>query len=231
MERNQEDPWPEGERPQPQADEQPRQQPLSQEPQPRAQQPQRQRSARQRSSRHKGAVDRVREVQFPIALRGYDRSAVDAHLADVTQLVAELEATQLRENVVQRALDEVGEQTSGILQHAHDTAEELRARSRAQAEGRVQRAEREAELIRREAENYVEQVASDTRRLTEDRRRLIEELRQYAEDVLATADDALERLPELLADRPGEGSREADSSTQPTEQLLKIGRASCRERV
>jgi DivIVA domain-containing protein len=85
----------------------------------------RQRSVRPRQSRHKGAVDRVREVQFPLVLRGYDRAAVDAHLAEVAQLVAELEATQLRENVVQRALDEVGEQTSGILQHAHDTAEEI----------------------------------------------------------------------------------------------------------
>ena len=95
----------------------------------------RQRPVRQRPSRHKGAVDRVRDVHFPLALRGYDRTAVDAHLAEVAQLVAELEATQLRENVVQRALDEVGEQTSSVLQHAHDTAEEITARSRSQAEG------------------------------------------------------------------------------------------------
>jgi DivIVA domain-containing protein len=162
-------------------------------------------------------VDRVQEVQFPLVLRGYDRAAVDAHLAEITQLVAELEATQLRENVVQRALDEVGEQTSGILQHAHETAEEIAARSRSQAEGHIQRAEREAELIRREAQQYAERVAADTRRLTEERRRLIEELRQYAEDVLAVADDALERLPELLAERP-EGGFPAQAA-QPTEQL------------
>jgi DivIVA domain-containing protein len=165
-----------------------------------------------RPVRHQGAVDRVRNVQFPLALRGYDRAAVDAHLAAIAQLVAELEATQLRENVVQRALDEVGEQTSSILQHAHDTAEEITARSRSQAEGRLQRAEREAEEIRREAEQYAERVANDTRRLTEERRRLIEELRTYAEAVLSVADDALERLPELLAERP-------EDTTQPTQQL------------
>src|SRR5262249_39216574 len=152
----------------------------------------------------RGAVDRVREVQFPVALRGYDRAAVDAHLAEIAQLVAELEATQLRENVVQRALDDVGAQTSGILQHAHDTAEEIAASSRAQAGGGIQRAEHEAELIRSEAERYSEQVASDTRRLTEERRKLIEELRQFAEDVLSVADDALDRLPELLATAPEE---------------------------
>jgi cell division initiation protein len=156
----------------------------------------------------------VREVQFPLALRGYDRGAVDAHLAEIAQLVAELEATQLRENVVQRALDEVGEQTSGILQHAHETAEEITARSRAQAEGRIQRAERDAETIRRSAEKYGEQVAADMRRLTEERRRLIEELRQFAEDVLATADDALDRLPELL---PPEAKPEPAAQPEPQE--------------
>jgi DivIVA domain-containing protein len=168
---------------------------------------------RQRPSSRLGAVDRVREVQFPLVLRGYDRNAVDGHLAQVAQLVAELEATQLRENVVQRALDEVGEETASILRHAHETAEEITSRSRSQAEGRIQRAEREAEMIRREAQQYAERVANDSRRLTEERRRLIEELRQYAEDVLAVADDALERLPELQAEAPGE------AAAPPTEQL------------
>ena len=184
--------------------------------------PRQQRSVRQRPSRHTGAVDRVRDVQFPLAMRGYDRGAVDAHLAQLAQLVAELEATQLRENVVQRALDEVGEETSGILQHAHETAEEIASRSRSQAEGRIQRAEREAAMIRQEAQQYADRVANDTRRLTEERRRLIEELRHYAEDVLAVADDALERLPELLADRPEDGpppEPEPEAAAQPTEQL------------
>src|SRR4051794_21707518 len=146
-------------------------------PEPPAEQQPRPRTVRQRPSRHRGAVDRVRDVQFPLALRGYDRAAVDAHLAQMAQLVAELEATQLRENVVQRALDEVGEQTSGILQHAHDTAEEITSRSRSQPEGRIQRAEREAEQIRREAQQYADRVANDMGRLTEERRRLIAGLR------------------------------------------------------
>jgi len=127
-------------------------------------------------------------------MRGYERQAVDRYVADVAQLVAELEATQTREGVVQRALDEVGEQTSGILQHAHETAEEIAARSRSQAEGRLQRAEKEADETRREADRYAERVVTDTRRLWEDRQRLIEDMRQLADEVLGTADDALERL-------------------------------------
>jgi DivIVA domain-containing protein len=172
------------------------------------------RTARQRPSRHRSAVDRVRDVQFPLVLRGYDRSAVDDHLAQIAQLVAELEATQLRDNVVQKALDEVGEQTSGILQRAHETAEEIAARSRSQAEGRIQRAEREAQITRQEADKYSEQIVQDTRRLWEDRRKLIEEMRQFAEDVLSVADDAFERLPERPPEPPRPGQQQPPASAE-----------------
>jgi DivIVA domain-containing protein len=145
-------------------------------------------------------VERVRDVHFPLVMRGYDRSAVDRYVADVSQLVAELEATQTREGVVQRALDEIGEQTSGILQRAHETAEEIAARSRSQAEGRIQRAEQEADAIRREADVYTERIVTETRRLWEDRQRLIEEMRQLADEVLGVADDALERVQEPRMD-------------------------------
>jgi DivIVA domain-containing protein len=149
--------------------------------------------ARRRRPR-RSAVDQVRKTDFPVAMRGYDRQAVDRYVADVAQLVAELEATQTREGVVQRALDEVGEQTSGILQHAHDTAEEIASRSRSQAEGRLQRAEQEAEQTRQEADDYARRVVEDTQRLWQQRQRLIEDMRQLADEVLGTADDALERL-------------------------------------
>ena len=119
------------------------------------------------------AGERVREAEFPLAVRGYDRRAVDEFVAELTELVDELEGRQLREKVVHRALDEVGEQTAGILQSANETADELAARSRAQAEGRLQRAEREAEILKAEADKYAEQVAVDTRRLWAERQHLI----------------------------------------------------------
>lgn len=141
-----------------------------------------------------GASDRLREPEFPLAVRGYERRAVDEYVAELVELVEDLEGRQLRERVVQRALDEVGEETAGILQRAHEMADELAARSRAQAEGRLQRAEREAELAKAEADKYAEQVVVDTRRLWEQRQQLIEELRRLADEVLAAADDAAERL-------------------------------------
>ena len=148
------------------------------------------------------ASDQIRERSFPIAMRGYDRAAVDAFVQEVLELVIELEGKQSDEAVVQRKLEEVGEETAGILQRAHETADEIAARSRSQAEGRLQRAEREADLVRRQADEYAEQIVVDTRLLWDERQRLIEDLRQLADDTLATADDAAERLalPEMLAE-------------------------------
>ena len=150
----------------------------------------------------RGATERISRREFPIVMRGYDRQAVDAFVQEVLQIVEELEAGAASESVVQRKLEEVGAETAGILQRAHETADEIAARSRAQAEGRIQRAEREADLTRRPADAYSEQVVVDTGLLWEERQRLIEDIRQLADDVLRTADDAQERvtLPELLRD-------------------------------
>ena len=149
---------------------------------------------------HRNAAERIREHQFPLAVRGYERQAVDSFVEQVADLVAELEGRQTRETVVQRALDQVGEETAGILQRAHQAADELAARSRSQAEGRIQRADREAELLRRQADEYAEKVIVDTQLLWDERQRLLDDLRQLADEVLATADEAAERvtLPEQL---------------------------------
>ena len=171
----------------------------------------------QRFGRPASAADRIREIAFPVvAMRGYDRRAVDEFVEQMVELVSELEGRQSREAVVQRALDEVGEETAGILQRAHETADEIAARSRAQAEGRLQRAEREADIMRRDADAYAEQVVVDTRLLWEERQRLIEDVRQLADEVLATADDAMERvkMPEPLRESDGAA---ADSQTAEVE--------------
>ena len=168
-------------------------------------------------------ADEIGERSFPIVMRGYDRAAVDAFVQEVRELVADLESRQSQETVVQRALAEVGEETSGILQRAHETADEIAARSRAQAEGRIQRAEREAELVRRQADAYSEKIVVETRLLWEERQRLIEDLRQFADDVLNTADDASERvtMPQMISEENTEQqvtpAEEADPTTNEVE--------------
>jgi cell division septum initiation protein DivIVA len=148
----------------------------------------------QRFQRSASASERLREANFPMVVRGYHRQTVDVFLAELLELVADLESHQTREGVVQKALGELGEETAGILQRAHETADDITARSRAQADARLQRAEREAEILRRDADEYAEQVIVDTRALWDERQRLIEDIRQLADEVLGTADDALDRL-------------------------------------
>jgi DivIVA domain-containing protein len=170
---------------------------------------------------NRSATDRIANREFPLAVRGYDRHAVDEFVQEVLQLVSELEGRQTRETVVQRALDEIGEETAGILQRAHETADEIAARSRAQAEGRIQRAEREADLLRQQADEYSEQLVVDTRILWEERQRLIQDIRQLADEVLATAEDASERvtLPRMLAEPEPEPEAEPEPETEQVPEL------------
>ena len=160
-------------------------------------------------------ADEIANRTFPVAMRGYDRAAVDAFLQEVVQIITDLESRQTQDTVVQRAIAEVGEETASILQRAHETAEEIAARSRAQAEGRIQRAEREAELLRQEADAYSEKIVYDTRVLWEERQRLIEDIRQLADDVLNTAEEAAERvaMPQMLSEQEA-----IDEDGPPTEE-------------
>jgi DivIVA domain-containing protein len=173
----------------------------------------------QRFQRPSSASQLLREANFPMVMRGYDRHAVDQLLDELLARVEELESRQTREGVVQKALDELGEETAGILQRAHETADDITSRSRAQADARLQRAEREAEILRRDADEYAEQVITDTRALWDERQRLIEDIRQLADDVLGTADDAIERLklPEQLSAAETAHGLEPVEAVEPVE--------------
>lgn len=137
------------------------------------------------------------EPFFPVALRGYDRQAVDDYVEDVSRLIAELEVTPPEQTAVKEALERVGEDTSGILQHAHETAESITARAQAQAEREVQDAERDAERIRAEAEARAQQLANDTQDVWRERGALLDDVRRLAEGLLEVADAGVERLPDL----------------------------------
>jgi DivIVA domain-containing protein len=186
-------------------------------------------------------VPEVANVDFPIVLRGYDRLAVDAYVKRISQLVAELDASRSPQNAVRRALERVGEEVSGILQRAHDTAEQITTQSRAEAEDRVQTARREAEELvanaRREAEAQVggaqteaeslladsqrrlKELDAETDRIWEERHRIVEDARALAAQLLTTAESAMQRFPAAedlpLADAEERAVDEPDAQTEP----------------
>src|SRR5438067_12690102 len=103
----------------------------------------------------------IRDVDFPIGMRGYDRAAVDAYVTRVNRIIAELQVSRSPQSAVRHALDQVSEETRGILERAHETAEDITARSRSQAAERVEQAEDEARVMIRDAEARVRELEAD----------------------------------------------------------------------
>jgi hypothetical protein len=135
-------------------------------------------------------------ADFPAALRGYDRMAVDAYVQRTSQLVAELQATRSPEAAVRRALERVGEQISGILQRAHETAEEITSQSRREAEDRLEQVRVEAAEVAARAAQRVRDLDADTDRIWIERHRIVDDARDLASQLLALADTAAERFPD-----------------------------------
>jgi cell division septum initiation protein DivIVA len=137
----------------------------------------------------------VVEADFPSSLRGYDRMAVDEYVRRTRQLVAELQATRSPEAAVRRALERVGEQISGILQRAHETAEQITAQSRSEAEDRLEQARAEAAQIADAAEQRVRDLDADTDRIWLERQRIVADAEDLAAQLQGLATTAAERFP------------------------------------
>src|SRR6266481_5820452 len=78
---------------------------------------------------------------------------------------------------VRRALGRVGEEVSGILQRAHETADRITSQSRSEAEERLETARREAEEIVSGAQRRVTDLDSETDRFWAERHRIVEDAR------------------------------------------------------
>jgi DivIVA domain-containing protein len=151
-------------------------------------------------------VPSVADVEFPTALRGYDRLAVDAYVRRASQLVAELQATRSPEAAIRRALERVGEQVSDILKRAHETAEQITAQSRVEAEDRLEAARAEAAEITAGAERRLGELDAETDRIWAERHRIVEDAQELARQLLVLAQSASERFP--AAEEPAAESAE-----------------------
>jgi DivIVA domain-containing protein len=145
-------------------------------------------------------VEEIRSISFPISMRGYDRDAVDRYVERVNRLIAELEISRSPESAVKHAVAQVSEETRGILERAHEAAEEITKRSRSQADDRVQEADREAAELRSEAEQRVRELDADAEAIWAERLRLIADVRDVADRLLAVADEAADRFPSAHPD-------------------------------
>jgi len=162
-------------------------------------------------------VPAVADVDFPLVLRGYERDAVDAYVQRTSQLVAELQTTRSPEAAVRRALERVGEEVSGILQRAHDTAGRITAQSRSEAEDRLETARREAAQIITRAEDRVRELDAETDRIWAERQRIVEDTRELAGELLTLTSTAADRFPADAAAAGLSPSVDPDAGVLPEE--------------
>jgi DivIVA domain-containing protein len=140
-------------------------------------------------------LDEIREAEFPIARRGYDPDAVDAYIAHVSRLVEDLVATRSPQLAVNRALENLGDETAGILREARESARRMTERAETKVRHQLEELDREVRAQRAEAEADVRRLGEDADRIWGEREQLVEDTRRLAEALLKIADDAHGRFP------------------------------------
>ena len=147
----------------------------------------------------------IRDVSFPVSLRGYDRGAVDPYVARVNRLIAELDVSGSPEAAVRHALEQVGEQTRGLLQRAGQTAEEITLGARREAEESTARANAEAREIVATAKAEADEILGHSKAEAETiaaqaREEAAERLQRSQDEVAAVQEEAEARMRELDVD-------------------------------
>ena len=114
-----------------------------------------------RPARGRTFLPEVTGVEFSSSRRGYDRDQVDQYVERVSRIVVELEAMRSPDALIERALADVGEETSAILRRARKAAEEIIADAEAHAAERTGNAENQARALREDADRYSARVKAD----------------------------------------------------------------------
>jgi DivIVA domain-containing protein len=154
----------------------------------------------------------IRNVSFPVSVRGYDRRAVEVYVQRVNRVIAELEVTRSPQAAVRHAVERVSEQTKGILQQARESAEQITDAAREEASQIIGSAKSEAaELVvgaSTEADRLgaeAEQVLADAQTeaagiVAQANAEADERRRQAEEEIAALREGAQTRMQELQAD-------------------------------
>ncbi|MBV9338170.1 MAG: DivIVA domain-containing protein [Solirubrobacterales bacterium] len=134
--------------------------------------------------------------RFPTALHGYDREAVDAHVAALEREIAELRQRRPPMPALDEELERVGEETSAILKVAHAQAAEITRRAQAEADRCLSDAAANAVAMTENAKRNLRQLDTETDAVWAERGRLIEDVRNVATALFSLAEDAADRFPE-----------------------------------
>ncbi len=123
-----------------------------------------------RPARGRTFLPELTGVEFASSRRGYDRAEVDHYVERVSRIVVELEAMRSPDAVIERALADVGEETSSILRRARKAAEEIIADAESHARERTAAAEVQARELREDADRYGARIRSEAEQVLSDAR-------------------------------------------------------------
>jgi cell division septum initiation protein DivIVA len=126
---------------------------------------------------------------------GYDRAAVDEHVAELEREVSELQARAASGPTVNEEIERIGEQTSAILTVAHDKAHEMRRQAQEEADRCLADAASNAVMITEDAKRQLRLIECDTDAVWRDRTRLLDDVRAVATALFSLTEEAVERFP------------------------------------
>jgi DivIVA domain-containing protein len=150
------------------------------------------------------SIERIRNATFPLSVRGYDRTQVDAFLAELADwLETGGGGGAAAAEAVRNELERVGEQTASILTEAHRAGEEIRGDASAGVRQQLLDANQTSENVREQAAEY----AADTR----------DEADAYARKVRGEADAYASRT---TAEIESELAEDRDAAKKESERLI-----------
>jgi cell division septum initiation protein DivIVA len=149
-------------------------------------------------------LSELRDPSFPIAVRGYERHAVDAYVERVNRVIAELDVGG-SPLAVRHALDRAGEQIGGVLQHARQAAEQITAEALAEAEATTVKARTDAQQTVMGAKAQAHELREQSTQQADEmlaraREHAAELIRRAEEEARAVQEQAEPRIRELEAD-------------------------------
>jgi DivIVA domain-containing protein len=122
----------------------------------------------------------IRNVRFPVGMRGYERDAVEAYVRRVNRVIAELEVTRSPQAAVKHAVERVSEQTKTILEEARESAEKITTTAQAEADEIVAQA-------KAKAADLVIAASSEADRVKAESDELVARSREQADQIIAEA--------------------------------------------
>jgi hypothetical protein len=159
-------------------------------------------------------------ARFPVARDGYDRAAVDQHISELERELTEVRSRGSTSTAVAEEISRIGEQTSTILMAAHEQAEEITRRAKAQADRCVADAASRAMAMTQQAERRLRALDGDTDSIWSERAQLIDDVRSLATALTTLAQESARRFPPE-ADKPE--SPIVPAAEKPTISVSRLG--------